>query len=175
MSCNSQPALDHDRERSRDYQSVLRSTPEGRAKSNQAAKDSYHRCKNGLGKRYRARIATMAPKSPRTLQKVCVESARFRAEEKDIPFEITVADLFWPVVCPVTNLVLDYELNASVGSGRGAHRPRSNAPSLDRIIPSKGYVVGNVRVISWKANLLKNDCTDPAVFERMARYIRGEI
>ena len=32
-------------------------------------------------------------------------------------------------------------------------------PSLDRIDGAKGYVKGNVRVISHRANMLKNDAT----------------
>ena len=34
-----------------------------------------------------------------------------------------------------------------------------NSPSLDRIRLELGYVKGNVRVISGRANLLKNDAT----------------
>lgn len=34
-----------------------------------------------------------------------------------------------------------------------------NSFSLDRIIPGKGYVVGNVRIISWRANQLKSNGT----------------
>ena len=37
---------------------------------------------------------------------------------------------------------------------------RSDAtPTLDRIDPTKGYTKDNVRVISWKANRLKNGST----------------
>ena len=34
-----------------------------------------------------------------------------------------------------------------------------SSPSLDRIIPSLGYVKGNIRVISFRANTLKNNAT----------------
>lgn len=43
---------------------------------------------------------------------------------------------------------------------RIGHRHRSDSsPSLDRIDSSKGYVKGNIRIISWRANLLKNNGT----------------
>lgn len=32
-------------------------------------------------------------------------------------------------------------------------------PSLDRINPDRGYVPGNVQVISFRANTLKNNAT----------------
>lgn len=38
-------------------------------------------------------------------------------------------------------------------------RAGANSPSLDKINPIKGYVKGNVRVISQRANWLKNDAT----------------
>lgn len=34
-----------------------------------------------------------------------------------------------------------------------------NDPSVDRIIPELGYTKGNVRVISNRANLLKNNAS----------------
>jgi len=30
-----------------------------------------------------------------------------------------------------------------------------NSPSIDRMIPAKGYVKGNVQIISYRANRLK--------------------
>jgi hypothetical protein len=50
----------------------------------------------------------------------------------------------------VLGIELDY-------SGSGPKYKRSNAPSLDRWDNSKGYIPGNVFVISWRANWLKHD------------------
>ncbi|NBY58578.1 MAG: hypothetical protein EBQ52_00100 [Synechococcaceae bacterium LLD_019] len=41
--------------------------------------------------------------------------------------------------------------------GRGRRQPDS--PSLDKFIPEKGYVKGNIQVVSWRANWLKNNGT----------------
>ena len=36
---------------------------------------------------------------------------------------------------------------------------RLSSPSLDKVIPSLGYVKGNIWVISYRANTIKNNCT----------------
>jgi hypothetical protein len=36
---------------------------------------------------------------------------------------------------------------------------KNHSPSLDRIFPELGYTKGNVRVISWRANWIKNNST----------------
>jgi hypothetical protein len=38
-------------------------------------------------------------------------------------------------------------------------RATDNSPTLDRIIPSLGYVRGNVKVISMRANVLKHNAS----------------
>lgn len=52
-----------------------------------------------------------------------------------------------PTYCPIFGIKLV----------PGVGRQSPNSPSLDRIIPKKGYVPGNVQVISWRANSLKKD------------------
>lgn len=66
-----------------------------------------------------------------------------------MPFTITPEDLEYPEVCPVLGLVLE----------RGIGRPIDESPSIDRIVPSLGYIPGNVRIISNKANRLKSNAT----------------
>lgn len=171
----SEPTLTRDRARSSAYQTALRSTPEGRERHNTLARESYKRRTAGTTRPYKRRVPTVAVKTPRDRMKVCVESARYRARVKGVPFNLTVSDIAWPSVCPVTLEPLDYSFEPRSGCGKGKHRPKPNAPSLDRLLPDLGYIPTNVRVISWKANLLKNNCVDPAVFERLASYIRGEL
>lgn len=65
-------------------------------------------------------------------------------------FTITEHDLDWPTHCPVFGIELHYP-------GHYHHDPAG--ASLERINVAKGYVPGNVRVISLRANLLRKDAT----------------
>lgn len=82
--------------------------------------------------------------------------ARKRAMQSGVPFTITVSDIVIPERCPVlgTRLVIAEKMFRSGGTG-GA----DDSMSLDRIVPSLGYVPGNVAVISWRANRLKGTGT----------------
>lgn len=83
-------------------------------------------------------------------------SARIRAKNKGVPFDITLEYLrsITPDTCPVFNVV--FEWGAS-GLGFGKFKP--NSPQLDRIIPELGYVFGNVAFISHRANRIKDNGT----------------
>lgn len=63
-------------------------------------------------------------------------------------FDLVFEDIEWPTHCPILKIELDYSLNK---------RAKFNTPSFDKVIPSKGYVRGNVYIISAKANFLKNN------------------
>ena len=75
--------------------------------------------------------------------------AKKRALKKGVPFSITTDDISIPSHCPV----FGFELKPGEG------QQCDTSPSLDRIIPSLGYVPGNIEVISYKANRIKNDAT----------------
>ena len=81
--------------------------------------------------------------------RLMLHRARLRAATKGFEFNIDEGDVVIPKVCPVLGLELTV--------GRGAPGPCS--PSLDRMDNSLGYVKGNVRVISNRANSLKSDAT----------------
>ena len=76
------------------------------------------------------------------------ERARRRAHEQGVPFTVTRDEIFIPPRCPVLGMTL------RVGGRRSDH-----SPSLDRITPAAGYVTGNIRVISDRANRLKGNRT----------------
>jgi hypothetical protein len=79
-----------------------------------------------------------------------VMRAKQRAKQNGLPFDLTVADIVIPTHCPA----LGIPLIQRVGKGHTA-----NSPSLDRVDPAKGYVRGNVVVISMLANRIKSDAT----------------
>ena len=81
-------------------------------------------------------------------------SAKKRAKESKIEFNIEIEDIIIPLKCPILDLELDVSLNNSSNK-----TPRDNAPSIDRIDSSKGYIKANIAVISYKANVLKKDGT----------------
>lgn len=92
----------------------------------------------------------------RTFKTALCASARFRARKRGVEATITPADLVWPTHCPVLGIELDYPER----NGQRKDRPaQANWPSLDRFDSSKGYVPGNVFVISYRANTLKNNGT----------------
>lgn len=76
--------------------------------------------------------------------------AKNRAIKKGMDFNITIDAILWPDVCPVLGIKIDYEV-------RGSHT--NNSPTLDRLDNTLGYVIGNVNVISFRANSLKSNAT----------------
>jgi hypothetical protein len=87
-----------------------------------------------------------------------------RAKTNKIPFNLDITDIVVPDVCPVLGIPITYGFE----KGRGFH---PDGPSVDRLKPHLGYVKGNVRVISARANLLKSDATVDEL-ERVLRDLR---
>ena len=81
-------------------------------------------------------------------------AAKNRSRRKKLPFNLTPEDIKIPDLCPALGTKL--EANTWTDDSKGA---QPNSPTLDRVIPEKGYVKGNVAIISHKANLIKNNGT----------------
>lgn len=69
-----------------------------------------------------------------------------RARKENLPFNLEKSDLVYPDICPLLGIPISIQ-----------HPNKSQCVSWDRIIPELGYVKGNVRAISYKANTMKND------------------
>ena len=91
---------------------------------------------------------------------------RSHALRKGVEFTVTFEQIEWPTHCPVLGIPLRYEVGVA-----GIKHGKFNSASLDRFDPSKGYLDGNVRVISWRANRLKADGA-VAEFEALIRYMK---
>lgn len=88
--------------------------------------------------------------------------AKERAAKESLPFTITVADVVVPEFCPVLGILLV----------RQRQHARPGSPTLDRFIPARGYVPGNVAVISFRANSLKRDGTF-SEFTQLVSWMAG--
>jgi hypothetical protein len=64
-------------------------------------------------------------------------------------WDVEFGDLYWPTHCPILGLELDYFSEFCTEA----------SPSFDRTNSDLGYVKGNVKIISWRANRIKNNGT----------------
>jgi hypothetical protein len=93
-----------------------------------------------------------------------VSTARMRAKEQNLPFDITT-DYIYNItpkngICPILKMPMCINTRYTL--------------SIDKIIPEKGYVTGNVQIISIKANQMKNDATIAELL-LFANYIQRNI
>lgn len=89
-------------------------------------------------------------------------TAKNRAKKKGLEFDLKPEDLFFPTFCPVLGIRLTLNDGA----------PADSSPTLDRIDNTKGYVKGNVAVISHKANTMKG-CGTAEEHEKIVAWMRG--
>lgn len=83
------------------------------------------------------------------IEKYMLRRAKQRAEKHGWEFNLSLEDIKIPKICPILEIPIvlgnkdDYEYS----------------PSIDRIDNTKGYVKGNIQIISKKANSMKNSAT----------------
>jgi hypothetical protein len=102
------------------------------------------------------RVKSAAP------EKKMLARARSRAKERGHEFNLELSDIHIPTHCPV----LGIELVAHKGRSGG----NPNSPALDRIDNNKGYVKGNVMVVSHRANMMKVDAS-PEELIKFAEWV----
>lgn len=86
-----------------------------------------------------------------------LKRAKDRANKKGLEFNLTEEDIVIPMLCPYLKLPLSF----SLGNGY-----QDTNISLDRIDSSKGYIKGNVEIISVLANKMKAN----ASWEQLERF-----
>jgi len=86
--------------------------------------------------------------------KALLKTAEERARRKGVPFDLTPewATARWTGRCEITQL-------AFLIGGRESG-PKFFSPSIDRIVPAKGYTQDNCRFVLWAVNAMKYDGTD---------------
>ena len=122
--------------------------------------DAYHKAyfavnQPMLSQRARERRQALFAENPKAAWLHYTMSAvRGRAKERNLPYDEDLSNIALPDYCPVLGIKLNYDRRKHEGRG-----PSPDSPSTDRLIPKRGYVLANLRVISWRANLLKRDAS----------------
>lgn len=97
-------------------------------------------------------------------EKKYLSAIKSRSKRKGYEFNLTIEDIKIPDTCPILQIPI------FITEGPQC----DNTPAVDRIDNTRGYVKGNVRVISHKANRIKSDFSLEQA-ERLVAYMRGEI
>lgn len=98
--------------------------------------------------------------------RVLLINAKSRAKKRGIEFNILEEDLKpFPTHCPVLGFELVYTAKEIL---------QENSASLDRFDNTKGYIKGNVNIVSHRANALKRDASLKEV-KSILRYMENGI
>lgn len=103
---------------------------------------------------YRSRVNRLALSIYRNIRK--------RAAKAGIEFTIDYDDIHIPETCPIFGVPFNFA---------GARGNTDYSPSIDRIDSSRGYVPGNIQVISKLANCMKWTATP----EQLEAFCRGML
>lgn len=96
-----------------------------------------------------------------------LKGAKSTAKRKGLEYNITEDDIVIPEYCPY--------LLVPLTNIQGQGFVSDNA-SIDRIDSSKGYIKGNIQIISRRANSMKNDATQEQLlmFAKQILFLHGE-
>lgn len=87
--------------------------------------------------------------------------ARSRARRRGLAFDIEVEDIVIPKYCPALGIELMINTKGF----------KDNSPSIDRIDNDKGYIKGNIQILSYKANAMKSSAAFDEI-EKLYTYMK---
>jgi hypothetical protein len=100
----------------------------------------------------------------RTAKQKLIQHAKVRANKKGLDFDITQHDFEIPEFCPVLGIPIYI----------GKEKFHDGSPTIDRVDNNKGYIQGNIKVISWRANSIKSDATISEI-DKIIKYIKNNV
>jgi len=134
-------------ERRREYQRKYREA--NREKINLYLKEWHKKNRSTQIEYFKYKYNENKPRTILSTIKRNLKNLKSKCKSKGIPFDVSIEDIEIPTHCPLLGL----ELKA------GLPRNSPESPSIDKIIPSLGYVRGNVWVISQRANTIKHNAS----------------
>ena len=90
-----------------------------------------------------------------------IRNSKYCAKRRGIEFNLKFTDFELPKYCPILGIEIEY------GADHDGNSPQH--ATLDRIDNSKGYIPGNVMIISRLANAMKNE----ASFQQLQDFIKN--
>jgi len=90
--------------------------------------------------------------------KYMMTSIQKSARKRNLDFNLTIEDFYIPEVCPILGVPFDYDVT-------------NLCPSVDRLDNTKGYIKGNVCIMSTLANRMKFQ----ADFSLWRKFAEGSI
>jgi len=85
----------------------------------------------------------------RDKRKILINAAKKRAKDTNLDFNLDINDIILSQYFPFLGIELQFNHTNA----------RDNSYSIDRIDPNKGYIKGNIQIISFKANTIKNNAS----------------
>ena len=93
--------------------------------------------------------------------RVLIASAKNHNRNKhDFDIDEEYLQLFDTDTCPILGIPIQCNIGKYTGQeNKGGRQHSPDSKSLDRVDSTKGYIKGNVQIISWRANNLKGNAT----------------
>lgn len=121
-------------------------------------KNYFRKLRSSVDSKFKQKLQTQKKENSRKNHiTVMLANAKKRAIKKGIEFSLTKEDIIIPDKCPL--LGVEFVI--------GTKENYDFTPTIDRIDNTKGYIPGNIQIITNKANSMKNS----ASFEMLQNFI----